>query len=51
MQRKMAPNNRRIQVKIFLFIHGKIRCAYSLEASHRGASNEYPQHIFSWREK
>ena len=24
---------------------------YSLEAPLRGASNEYPQHIFSWRNK
>ena len=24
---------------------------YSLEAPHRGASNEYPQHMFSWRNK
>ena len=26
-------------------------CGYSLEAPHRGASNEYPQHMFSWRNK
>ena len=26
-------------------------CRYSLEAPHCGASNEYPQHIFSWRNK
>ena len=24
---------------------------YSLEAPLRGASNEYPQHMFSWRNK
>ena len=24
---------------------------YSLEAPHRGASNEYPQRMFSWRNK
>ena len=24
---------------------------YSLEAPHRGASNEYPQHMVSWRNK
>ena len=28
-----------------------IRCGYSLEAPLRGASNEYPQHTFSWRNK
>ena len=26
-------------------------CQYSLEAPHWGAANEYPQHIFSWRNK
>ena len=26
-------------------------CGYSLEAPHWGASNEYPQHLFSWRNK
>ena len=29
----------------------KICCGYSLEAPRRGASNEYPQHMFSWRNK
>ena len=29
----------------------KIRCGYSLEVPRRGASNEYPQHMFSWRNK
>ena len=33
----------------FLFLHKKICCGYSLEAPRRGASNEYPQHMFSWR--
>ena len=28
-----------------------ISCGYSLEAPCRGASNEYPQHIFFWRNK
>ena len=26
-------------------------CGYSLEARRRGASNEYSQHTFSWRNK
>ena len=26
-------------------------CRYSLEVPRRGASNEYPQHMFSWRNK
>ena len=34
-----------------LFLHENICCGYSLEAPRRGASNEYPQHMFSWRNK
>ena len=30
----------------FLFVEKNIRCGYSLEASRRDASNEFPQHIF-----
>ena len=33
----------------FLFLHKNICCGYSLEAPRQGASNEYPQHMFSWR--
>ena len=37
---------------IFFFISPwNVCCGYSLEAPHPGASNEYPQHIFSWRNK
>ena len=35
----------------FLFLNKNIRCGYSLEAPRRGASNEYPQHMFSSRNK
>ena len=35
----------------FLFIHKNICCGYSLETPQRGASNEYLQHMFSWRNK
>ena len=35
------------QVNVFLFLHKNICCGYSLEAPRRGASNEYPQHMFS----
>ena len=31
---------------LFLFLHENIWCG-----SHWGASNEYPQHMFSWRNK
>ena len=35
----------------FLFIYENICCGYSLEVLCGGASNEYPQHMFSWRNK
>ena len=35
----------------FLFLDENICCGYSLEAPHRGASNEYPQHMFLSRNK
>ena len=31
---------------IILVLHKNLCCGYSLEAPHRGASNEYPQHMF-----
>ena len=36
---------------IFLFLNEYIWCGYSLEAPHWGASNEYPQYMFSWKNK
>ena len=33
------------------FLHKNIYCGYSLEASHWGTSYEYPQYMFSWRNK
>ena len=38
-------------VNIFLISPQKHMLWYSLEAPRRGASNEYPQHMFSWRNK
>ena len=35
----------------FLLLDENICCGYSLEAPQRGASNEYPQHMFSSRNK
>ena len=35
----------------FLFLHENIHCGYSLEVPRWGASNEYPQHMFLWRNK
>ena len=40
-----------IHIIFFLFLHENICCRYSLEVPHRGASNEYPQHMFLWRNK
>ena len=33
----------------FLFLQKNICCGYSLEVPWQGASKEYPQYIFSWR--
>ena len=35
----------------FLFLNEKICCGYSLEAPYDGTCKEYPQHMFSWRNK
>ena len=35
----------------FLLLHDNICCGYSLEGPHGGPSNEYPQHMFLWRNK
>ena len=36
---------------ISLCLHENICCGYSLEVPQRDASNEYPQHMFSSRNK
>ena len=47
-----APDKRGYPDKyFFLFLHENIYCGYSLEAPQRGASNEYPQHMFSCTNK
>ena len=33
---------------LWVLIRSASICGYSLEVPHRGASNEYPQHMFSW---
>ena len=40
-----------IRLIFFLLLHENLCCGYSLEAPHGGASNEYPQHMFLWRNK
>ena len=42
---------RSIRYIFFLFLHKNICCGYSLEAPQWGASNEYTQHMFPWRNK
>ena len=39
------------KVLIFLLLHENICSVFSLEASHRDASNEYRERLFSWRNK
>ena len=34
-----------------LFLNENICCGYALEVPQLGTSNEYQQHIFSWRNK
>ena len=38
-------------INIFLFLHENICCGYSLKAPNVGTSTEYPQYMFSWRNK
>ena len=51
IRRLIATDKRGYPHNIFLFLHENICCGYSLEAPRRGASNEYPQHMFTWRNK
>ena len=45
----MAPVKKGMKKIFFLFIKENICYRYSLEAPWQGASNEYPQHMFSLR--
>ena len=45
------PDKNGYLVNIFSSFSMKTCCGYSLEAFPQGASNEYPQHMFSWRNK
>ena len=47
----IAPDKRGIYILFFLFRHENICCGYSLEVPQNGTSNEYPQHMFSCRNK
>ena len=40
-----------IHIQRFLFLHKKNTLRHIMEAPHQGASNEYPQHMFSLRKK
>ena len=39
------------KIIVFLFLNENIYCGYSSEVPRWGASNEYPQHMFSSRNK
>ena len=47
----IATDKRRYPHNIFLISQQKHMLWYSLEVPHQGASNEYPQHMFSSRNK
>ena len=47
----LNPNTVSIHIIFFLLLDEYICAGYSLEAPHRGASNEYPQHMFLLRNK
>ena len=47
----IATDKREYPHIFFLISPRKHILWYSLEAPQRGASNEYPQHMFSWRNK
>ena len=47
----IAPDKRGYAHVIFLVFVRKRMLWYSLEAPHQGASKEYPQHMFSCRNK
>ena len=52
--RSRAPEVAFLQPKVplfFLFLHENICCGYSLEVPLWGTSNEYTQHVFSWKNK
>ena len=51
MEKLTMGNERGYHIIVSLFVHENICCGYSLEAPRRGASNEYPQLMFSWRNK
>ena len=46
-----CPSKINLPENFFLFLEENICCGYSLEVPHQGASNEYPQHMFSLRNK
>ena len=51
IKKMTATDKRGYPHNIFLISPQKHMLWYSLEAPRRGASNEYPQHMFSWRNK
>ena len=44
---KEYPHN----IFFYFFLHKNICCGYSLEVPQQCASNEYPHHMFLWRNK
>ena len=50
----LSPELAQRVVKVYLrqaIFYKNIGCGYSLEVPRQGASNKYPQHMFSWTNK
>ena len=47
----IALDKRGYPQNTFLISPQNIGCGYSLEVPRQGASNEYPQHMFVWRNR
>ena len=50
-ENKAITPDKREYPNIFLILHENICCGYSLEAARWRTSNEYPHHMFLWRNK
>ena len=46
-----SPGKTVSRLIFFLFLYKNIRCGYSSELPRRGNSDEYPQHMFWWKNK
>ena len=47
----ISPGKRGYLYNIFLFLYKSLCCGYSLKAYRQGPSDEYPEHMFLWKNK